>query len=242
MNAPSDVEAAIDQLYAHARDEFVSARNALARALREGGHADASRRVKALRKPSLPAWAVNQVARRRPDEVGELLDATERARSAALEGDGAALRSATQARSALIASLTRAAGDALAGAGVSSARSHLDQVRDTLLASTSEDTADLLRRGRLTETLAGAGFESTFGDAAFALRGGPSDEADIAAPVPDLRVERLREQAAEADRWAHRLEDRAAAAEEEAARARAAATAARAAARAAAQRVEEASA
>jgi hypothetical protein len=239
MNAPSDVEVAIDELYAHPRDEFVSARNALARTLREKGDSDASRRVKALRKPSLPAWAVNQVARERSDEVAALLDATERARSAALEGDGAALRSATQARNSLIAALTRAAGEALAAGAVANARSHLDQVRDTLLASASEDRADLLRRGRLTETLAGAGFESAFGDAVPA-GGGTPEEGAAPTAVADLRLERLREQAAEADRRARRLEDRAAAAEEEAARARAAATAARDAATAAARRVEEA--
>lgn len=240
MTASSDLEAAIDALFGLPREEFVAARNSLARRLKDGGDRAAAERVKALRKPSLPAWSINQVARSRPGEVAALLEATERARAAAMEGNGPALRSATQQRGALIASLTRAAEEALAGAGVASPRSHLDQVRDTLLASASEQEADLLRGGRLAETLAGTGFESAFG----AAGSGPPAAADsegAQAQTVDLRARRLRTEAAEAESRARRLEEVARAAEEEAARARVAAEEARAAAGAARRRAEEAS-
>jgi hypothetical protein len=239
MTASPELETALDALFGLPREEFVAARNSLARRLRDGGHRAAAERVKALRKPSLPAWSINQVARSRPEDVAALLEATERARTAALDGDGPGLRSATHARSALIAALTRAAGEALEAAGVTNARSHLDQVRDTLLASASAEEADLLRSGRLTETLTGAGFESAFGGAEPAVLKTADDSAAQAQAV-DMRARRLREQAAEADARARRLEDRARAAEEEAGRARAAATAARAAAEAL-RRAEEAS-
>jgi hypothetical protein len=239
MTASPEVEAALDALFGLPREEFVAARNSLARRLKDAGNRAAADRVKALRKPSLPAWSINQVARSRPEDVAALLEATERARAAALNGDGAGLRSATHARTALIAALTRAAGEALKAAGVTNTRSHLDPVRDALLAAASAEEADLLRSGRLTETLTGAGFESAFGGAESAILEAADDDA-VQTQAVDLRARRLREQVAEADRRARRLEEVARAAEEEAGRARAAATAARAAAEAL-QRAEEAS-
>ena len=239
MTEPPEVAAALDELFGVPREEFVAARNSLARRLRDGGDRAAADRVKALRKPSLPAWSINQVARSRPSDVAALLEETERARTAALEGDGPGLRSATQARTVLIAALTRAAGEELEAAGVTTARSHMDQVRDTLLASASAEETDLLRSGRLTETLTGAGFESAFGGAEPAVL---ETEGDMAqAQAVDLKARRLRERAAEADARARRLEAVARAAEEEAGRARVAATAAREAAAEALRRAEEAS-
>jgi hypothetical protein len=51
----------IDTLYLQPSGAFVSARNALAAALRKEGQAEASERVKRLQKPSPGAWALNQV-------------------------------------------------------------------------------------------------------------------------------------------------------------------------------------
>ena len=51
----------LDDLYAAPYDRFISERNALAKSTDDK---DEARRIKALRKPTLPAWAINQVARR----------------------------------------------------------------------------------------------------------------------------------------------------------------------------------
>ena len=48
-------------LYQGPLAEFIDARNRLAARLRQAGNADESARVKALPKPSAPAWALNQV-------------------------------------------------------------------------------------------------------------------------------------------------------------------------------------
>ena len=56
--------------------------------------------VKALRKPSLTAWALNQVSRDRPTDIDRLLEAGEQLREAqhgALEGDPTLLRDARRA-------------------------------------------------------------------------------------------------------------------------------------------------
>jgi len=55
------VAMAADELYAGPLDRFVERRRALARALRDAGDAPGSRQVAAMTKPSMTAWAVNQL-------------------------------------------------------------------------------------------------------------------------------------------------------------------------------------
>ncbi|HXE80811.1 MAG TPA: hypothetical protein VNK41_08685, partial [Vicinamibacterales bacterium] len=59
--SPGDLDARVDRLYALPLDEFVKARNALAAELKRENRPDEANRVKALARPSLPAWALNQV-------------------------------------------------------------------------------------------------------------------------------------------------------------------------------------
>ncbi len=73
-------EAAIDQLYALPLDEFTAARDELARRLRREGDGDAAAEVKRLRKPSVAAWALNQVRRNQPGPSDELIEAGRRLR------------------------------------------------------------------------------------------------------------------------------------------------------------------
>ncbi len=54
-------EPTADGLYGLPPGEFVTACNRLARALSQAGERAAAARVKALRRPSLPVWAVNQL-------------------------------------------------------------------------------------------------------------------------------------------------------------------------------------
>ena len=71
----------IDALYGLALDEFTSARNDLARDLRKQGDRERADAVAKLPKPSRAAWAVNQLARRHPGEVDDLLRAGEELRA-----------------------------------------------------------------------------------------------------------------------------------------------------------------
>src|SRR4051794_41911269 len=61
----------IDRLYGLPLAEFTAARNALAKEL--GG--EEGKGVKALRKPSAAAWALNQAVREAPDKLAEVLTA-----------------------------------------------------------------------------------------------------------------------------------------------------------------------
>ena len=60
---PDAVEQAADLLYGLPLDEFTPARNAAAKELRDQGLKAEADAVKALAKPSVAAWAVNQLTR-----------------------------------------------------------------------------------------------------------------------------------------------------------------------------------
>src|SRR5256885_1710261 len=60
-----------DELYGLPLRDFTKARDDHARRLRKEGRREVADAVKALRKPTLPAWALNQLARRRPAPGGQ---------------------------------------------------------------------------------------------------------------------------------------------------------------------------
>ena len=62
----------VDELYGLPLDRFTPERNALARELRNLGERERGAEVAALRKPSVAAWAVNQLARTQKRSIGEL--------------------------------------------------------------------------------------------------------------------------------------------------------------------------
>lgn len=161
-----DSDREVDHLYEVPREDFVAARNALAREVRDRDQ-EAARRVKKLRKPTVAAWAVNQVARRDPAAVETLLEAgaaVERAQQAVLTGDDPDdLRARIDER--------RSAVQRLADEAVELAsEDHRDDITSTLeAASVDEALGDLLRRGRLTEP---AQPQAGIGDLAAMLRSG----------------------------------------------------------------------
>jgi hypothetical protein len=161
-----------DELFDLPPEDFVAARDELARRLRREGDAEAARRVKALRRPSVSAWAVNRLARERGPAVDRLLAAGERLRAAhraALAGEGAdELRAAAKAEREAVGGLVAAALELLGEAGHPTTEATRDRVAATLhAAAASPDAADLVRHGRLTADLDPSGFGAA-ADAAFA--------------------------------------------------------------------------
>jgi hypothetical protein len=174
-------ELAGDELFGLPPEEFVAARDEVARRLRREGDAEAARRVKALRRPSLSAWAVNQLARSRQQALEGLLAAGERLRAAhqaALAGgDAAELRAATRAEREAVAGLVSAALDRLREAGHPTTETTRDRIAATLhAAAASPEAADLVRHGRLTADLDPSGF----GAASGAVAEGDGDRAGAA--------------------------------------------------------------
>ena len=220
------VDEALDELYGAELGDFVAERNRLAKEL--GG--DEGKEVAKLRKPSVAAWTLNQLARRNRRDVDLLLDAGHRLRQAqadVLRGEEKqAFEQARRTESDAIKRLMKAAQDL----GVSSAV--LTKVNEGLrAAAVTEEGRELLARGRFTEPPAASGFEAFAGMEVPARRRGPAPKKTAAR-----RTDERRKAAAEL----RELEKQLHAAERAADRAEAAAEKARADAAAIADEVEAA--
>lgn len=153
-------EAEVDRLYTLPLDEFTSARNDLAQRLKRAGQKDAAADVQGLRKPTVPAWAVNQIAREHGKDVGKLIEASDDLRAAQEQalggGDSHQLRAAASAEREALRTLTDYAQQLLGGDAPAAT---LERVASTLRAAALDPQArELLASGRLSEELQSAGF------------------------------------------------------------------------------------
>jgi hypothetical protein len=163
-----ELESELDDLFARPLDEFTGARNELAKRLRKAGQEEAAARVQALKKPSVPVWAVNQLARRNADEVKALVDAgaeLRKVQAAAFRGGGRdAVREATAAEREAARTLTRRAHELLAEEGRPVTRAVTDRIGSLLrAASVDPEAAPLLAAGRLAEEVDATGFGAVAG-------------------------------------------------------------------------------
>lgn len=240
-----ELEAELDRLYGLPLDEFTPARNELAARLKKAGQDDASRTVKALKKPSVSVWAANQLARRNGDDVRALIDAGAQLRAAqeaALRGGSADdVRGATRAERDVLRMLTRYAERILDDAGRPSSQQTLERINSTLrAAAVNPDAAELLRAGRLADDVQTEGFAAlaAMAPAAPAKRGRATKTGtvDLAARREhELALRRLRREAEQTEGAAADAEAEAERATAYAGEARDRAKAARRAARAAAK-------
>ena len=151
----------VDRLYELPLEEFTAARNELAKRL-----GDTS--VKQLKKPTVPAWTVNQLARTREVDVRRLLRAgeqLEQAQKRAVEGgDQQAFERARDAERDALRRLRSQAADLLRAGGHPANDSTLERVGSTLRAgSATEEGRAVLRAGRLSEELEPQGFGALIG-------------------------------------------------------------------------------
>ena len=148
-----------DELYGLALDRFVPERGALAKALRAEGRREDAARVAALRRPSVAAWAVNQLVRTQRAAVQELFDAGDELRDAqanllAGTGDGRALRAAGERERAAVDALIEAARGLLTSQGEDLSATMIERVSDTLhAAALGEAAREQVREGRLEREL-----------------------------------------------------------------------------------------
>jgi hypothetical protein len=217
--ARSSLEGALEQLYAAAPERFTELRDALAKELRATDK-EVAATVKALRRPPVTAWALNQVARSHPDELAALIDADAALARAQREGEGPeALAETGRARRELIARLVAAAASVLVAAGHPDSPATRDRMARTLAAvAVDEEGREALRRGRLTGDLTP---ESLWESAA------PAGSADPAAVTAFEDHRERQRRADEATAEARRLQQEADLLEAEAGRADRAAQAAR---------------
>lgn len=154
----------LDRLYGLPLGEFTRARNELARELRNTGEREEADEVKSLPKPSVSAWAVNQLARSERMQIRSLVTASERLSKAQSElaggrGSPDELREAAARQHEVLDALVASAGSVLAAADREASAATLERIRKTLTAvAADEDGRRLVETGRLVSDLDPAGF------------------------------------------------------------------------------------
>jgi hypothetical protein len=190
-------------LYGLPLERFVTERGALARALRADGRRDEAAAIAALRKPSVAAWAVNQLVRSQRAAIAELFAAGDALRNAQADllagrGDGPALRAAGDRERAAVDRLVDGAHGLLTSEGHELSPLAVDRVRDTLhAAALDEDAREQVRAGRLERELRHVGLG--LGDAAAAT---PLPAKSTARAKRDAGQRGAQPEAAERDREA----------------------------------------
>jgi hypothetical protein len=140
-----DQDSIADELYSLPPEEFTAARDATVKAATD---AAVKKAIKALRKPTASAYAVNRIVRERADDIDALLDLGDELR-AAMSGHGGDLRQLTEQRRAAVNDLVPA----------DLAANVRDDVTATLEAATADpQLGEAVRSGRLVKPLRYSGF------------------------------------------------------------------------------------
>jgi hypothetical protein len=179
---------ALDQLYAAEPEQFVAERKRLERELRDSGRTTEADELAARSKPTVPVFAANRLARERPDDVAALISAGKRLTAAHEAGDPGALRKEQADLGRRVAGLARAA----------QLSEPMEQRLGVLLrtGASDPDSADLLRRGVLSEELE----PTAFGALAGLSLAPPKERPKQARPAERAREDRRREQVRELER------------------------------------------
>lgn len=159
MSDDEAVTRAVADLYALDRDAFVSARDEAAAVLRKAGDRTAAAAIKKLGRPTVAAWAVNQLVRANPALIERLTDFGVRLRDAQSALDAGELRALRPDRDALLDEVVHAAATVAATRGQPLSAAAEDDVRATFVAALADPAAAVaLGSGRLVRTLSYAGF------------------------------------------------------------------------------------
>lgn len=166
MAVTSSLEAALEELYGTPPADFTKARASIAKRLKIAGDTEAAKAVAEQRKPTRIAWILNQLARRFPDDVAELVDVGRellREQRKALRGDAStSLRGSIERQRKVVAALTQTAGTVMKDLGVAPG-GHLEEVASALRAALVDPVIGArLEEGRFDKAPeAAAGFAGT---------------------------------------------------------------------------------
>jgi hypothetical protein len=155
---PVSLDSRIDDLYKLTPDEFVPARNALAKSLT----GDEAKAVKTLTKPTVVPWTVNQLYWHDHDVYARLLKTGEKLRDAqltALKGKSSDVRSATNTHRQAVAEAVKAASELATAAGVHPDPDALARMFEALSVQKTPPEP----HGRFTKPLQPQGFEALAG-------------------------------------------------------------------------------
>lgn len=175
MNLPE----AAEPLFELPPEDFTAERDRIAKELKKQGEEEASGRVKALKRPSVTAYALNLVARRHPDLVEAMLEADERLRTAKSRTD---MDEAKADRQKAISAISGKATSLMADQDRPVTAQVKERLTETLLAVATDDgTRERLKTGHLLKEAEAGGF------------GGPVTAFDSAPAGDDDR--KIRERA-----------------------------------------------
>ncbi len=153
-----------DRLFQLPLGEFTSARNALAATLKKAGRKDEAEQVKGLAKPSVSAWAVNQLYwnhRKLFDRLMSSGAALRSAQASQLSGEAAELRGPLQERRETLSELSKLAASALQRAQHAPTPETLRRIVTTLEAlAIYGDSPEAPQAGRLVTDVDPPGFEA----------------------------------------------------------------------------------
>lgn len=185
-----------DRLYAGDLDGFIAARAAAAKEA-AGQDKELAAAVRALAKPSVAAWAVNMLARQRPNVLADLAALGERMRSAQESLDAAALRALARERRTLLAAAVDTARTVAAEQGRPISSPMAADVEETLRALTADEgAAAAVASGRLLKVLTADGVNQVDLAGAVALPGtllAPSSPRPSPSPAaPDTTAAKTR--------------------------------------------------
>ncbi len=154
---PADV---LGRLYELPPERFVAARDEAVEAARRAGDRDTASAIAGLRRPTVAAWLVNLLARRRGELVAELLELGEALRRAQRDLRGEELRELSARRREAVGGLVAQARKLAREAGRPGRENlPLTEVEATLTAALAEpELAEAVRAGTLTKATGYAGF------------------------------------------------------------------------------------
>jgi regulator of replication initiation timing len=175
MNTAELLEIA-DRLYAEPLSDFTPARDAAAKAAEDK---ELAARVKALRKPSIAAWAVNLLVRRESGQIDQVLALGESLRAAAESMSGEDLRALTRQRRQLTNALAGTARDLAREQDIRLTTAVVDQVEAMLTAAMLDPVAAQVVRSGLVLT-------------AFTSTGVSEVDVDAVCAVPEALGESYR--------------------------------------------------
>lgn len=154
-----DVDDVADELYCLPVKHFTETRNSRAKELSASGDSKTAASVRKLRKPSQAAWLANQLVRRHPKEIEEIIGLGKDLRQAQDQSKGADLRRLSSNRQELSQRVLRLAADEAKTAGVPFGTDVQRQLVATIEAAMATESSGVaLKTGRLSEALSRVGF------------------------------------------------------------------------------------
>lgn len=157
-----DLEDATTELYALTPAGFTARRAELVAQARKEGLKDLAKAISELRRPTVSAWLVNQLARGAGgagEEIEELEELGADLRTAQAELDGPRMKELAKRRQKLVAALVRRADAVGDDDGPNVSASTRRELEETFTAAVADEQAALaVTSGRLTRALVYAGF------------------------------------------------------------------------------------